>query len=223
MACPSSMASERKPPELTPSTTFDNISDDGGGHAERTLSEQGRGVSGTRFASKQQAPRAKNRSYPVSVAASLTHLGVDKPMSAVAARAFSTNRHDRPPESATRFRRLFGADGVVRRDGATATGSPSVQRQSVTAPVRTRSREPSRAARIRVTGLPNSASAQGRLAMKASTADSTHRITFNCRREWASGTEWRVVRPSIALQRAFRETCGVTSSARTSSTKRTTS
>ena len=26
MACPSSMASERKPPELTPSTTFDNIS-----------------------------------------------------------------------------------------------------------------------------------------------------------------------------------------------------
>ena len=26
MACPSSMASDRKPPELTPSTTFDNIS-----------------------------------------------------------------------------------------------------------------------------------------------------------------------------------------------------
>ena len=30
MACPSSMASERKPPELTPSTTFDNISWDDG-------------------------------------------------------------------------------------------------------------------------------------------------------------------------------------------------
>ena len=26
MACPSSMASERKPPELTPATTFGNIS-----------------------------------------------------------------------------------------------------------------------------------------------------------------------------------------------------
>ena len=32
MACPSSMASERKPPELTPSTTFDNISSGTGAH-----------------------------------------------------------------------------------------------------------------------------------------------------------------------------------------------
>ena len=37
MACPSSMASERKPPELTPSTTFDNISVDTGGIYSITL------------------------------------------------------------------------------------------------------------------------------------------------------------------------------------------